>query len=107
MYDKIKKFLCQVEINTIASSLGSFSDNMKKFHNYFKTKYPEIFSQYCPGEYNIPEKEDTIDAIAESMKSAIDLLNLGDKESIVVFVVQEKERNVFDQRAVENALWNK
>jgi hypothetical protein len=107
MYDSVKKFLCQVEYNTIAASLGSFSDNVKKFHHHFKNKYPEIFSQFCPGDYTVPEKEDTIECIVESMKSAIDLLNLGDKESIVVFVVQEKERNIFDQRAVENLLWNK
>ncbi len=107
MYDSIKKFLCQVEINTIASSLGSFSDNVKKFYHHFKNKYPEIYSQYCPGEYSVPEKEDTIEVIADSMKNAVDLLNLGDNESIIVFVVQEKERNVFDQRAIENMLWNK
>jgi hypothetical protein len=103
MYDSVKKFLCQVEINTIAASLGSFSDNLKKFHHHFKNKYPEIFNE----EYNTPEKEDNIEVIADSMKTAIDLLNLGDKEHIVVFVVQEKERNIFDQRAVENMLWNK
>jgi hypothetical protein len=107
MYDEIKKFLCQVELNTIASSLGSFSDNLKKFHNHFKNKYPEIFSQFCPGEYSIPEKEDTIEVIADSMKTAIDLLNLTEKDHIIVFVIQENERNVFDQRAVENMLWNK
>lgn len=107
MYDSVKKFLCQVEINTIASSLGSFSDNLKKFHSYFKNKYPEIYSQYVGNDYLVPEKEDNIEVIADSMKTAIDLLNLGDQESIVVFVVQEKERNVYDQRAIENMLWNK
>jgi hypothetical protein len=33
MIDKIKKFVYQIEINTIASSMGFFSDSIKNFIN--------------------------------------------------------------------------
>jgi hypothetical protein len=108
MIDSLKKFIFQIEINTIASSLGNFSDQIKKFYNHFKNKYPDIYNTYVPGDYEVPsDKEDIIENISDSMIAAIKLLNIDYKQSIVVFVVQEKERNIFDQRSIENKLWDK
>ena len=46
MLDKIKKFVYQIEINTIASSMGFFSDSLRNFHKYFSNKYPELYKKY-------------------------------------------------------------
>jgi len=108
MIDSLKKFIFQIEINTIASSLGNFSDQIKKFYNHFKNKYPDIYNKYIPGDYEVPsDKEDIIENISDTMITAIKLLNLDYKQSIIVFVVQEKERNIFDQRSIESKLWDK
>jgi len=46
MMDKYKKFIYQIEINTIASSMGFFSDSLRDFHKYFSIKNPELFRRY-------------------------------------------------------------
>ena len=46
MVDKFLNFIYQIEINTIASSMGFFSDSLKDFHKYFSNKYPELYSRY-------------------------------------------------------------
>lgn len=113
MIDKVKKFIYQIEINTIAASMGTFSDGMKKFFSYFSKKYPEYYEKYfnvgTSYSNNIPlHKEDVIDSIAESMYSAVKLFSPENYQStLIVFIVQDTEKNVFDQRSVESALWEK
>jgi hypothetical protein len=123
MVDKLKKFIYQIEINTIASSMGSFSDALKKFHYHFLNKYPEYFGKYFTEkevvndrtkekeivrESQIPQKENVIDNIANSMIAAAKLFSPdGWKQTVVIFVTQDKERNEFDQRAIEEQLWEK
>ena len=110
MVDKNKKFIYQIEYNTIAATMGLFSDGLKKFHKYFSTKYPEVFAKYLNKEkINVPvEKEDTIETFCASMVEAIKLYSKDDyKNTLIVFVVQENEKNIFDQRAIENELWDK
>lgn len=107
MVDKVKKFIYQVELNTIASSMGSFSDNQKGFFNYFSKKYPNLYSDFKSERIPL-EKENVIDNIASSMCEAIKLFSPENYlETIVVFVIQEEERNEFDQRAIEVNLWEK
>jgi glutathione synthase len=107
MVDKIKKFIFQVELNTIASSMGSFSDKIKGFFSYFSKKYKNLFSDYK--SENVPlEKENVIDNIASSMFAAVKLFSPSNyNNTIVVFLIQEEERNEFDQRAIEVQLWEK
>lgn len=113
MIDKTKKFIYQIEINTIASSLGYFSDQVKKFYSYFSKKYPEFYEKYLPSESNsansVPtNRENVIDNIAEGMINAIKLFSPDNYiNTLIVFVVQESERNEFDQRAIENLVWEK
>ena len=112
MIDKMKKFIYQIEINTIAASMGTFSDGVKKFYSYFSKKYPEYFEYYLNLYSNdnscLPlEKENLVDSIVESMYEATRIFRSDVKESLVVFIVQEGERNVFDQRSLENLLWEK
>ena len=139
MIDKYKKFIYQIEINTIASSMGFFSDSLKKFYKYFSNKYPELYKKYVDvntsdkGDleinYRVPiDKPEVIPSIAEAMNQALNiyianlnnsnnLLNainsnlttnfFSKKNVFVLFVVQEKERNIFDQRAIETELYDK
>lgn len=110
MVDKNKKFIYQIEYNTIAATMGLFSDGLKKFYKYFSTKYPEIFAKYLnKADKQVPtEKEDTIETFCASMIEAIKLFSKEDyQNTLVIFVVQEGEKNIYDQRAVENELWNK
>jgi hypothetical protein len=107
MIDKIKKFIYQIEINTIASSMGFFSDGLKKFYSHFSKRYPEYYEQY--NQDSIPlNKENVIDNIVEGIISAIRLFSPENyQKTYVVFIVQDKETNVFDQKAIENGLWDK
>jgi glutathione synthase len=112
MIDKMKKFIYQIEINTIAASMGTFSDGVKKFYSYFSRKYPEYFEYYLNLYSNdsscLPlEKENLVSAIAESMCEATRVFNADILKSLVVFIVQEGERNLFEQRSLENLLWEK
>ena len=107
MVDKVKKFIYQIELNTIASSMGSFSDSLKGFFNYFSKKYPNLYSEFKPEKIPL-EKENVIDNIASSMNAAVKLFSPNNySNTIVVFVIQELERNDFDQRAIEVNLWEK
>lgn len=139
MIDKFKKFLYQIEINTIASSMGFFSDSLRKFYKYFSSKYPEIYKKYIDIDasdkeeihinYRVPiEKPEVIPSIADAMNQALNIYitNLNNSNNLlnainsnltanffskknvyVLFVVQEKERNIFDQRAIETELYDK
>jgi glutathione synthetase len=102
MIDKLKKFIFQVEINTIASSMGYFSDGIKQFYTYFSKKYP----QYYDANNSVPlEKPNVIEKIVDSLYTASTLFS--QEKSIIVFIVQENERNEFDQRSIENGLYDK
>lgn len=107
MVDKIKKFLYQVEYNTIASTMGFFSDGLKQFYKHFSTKYPEIYSKYANKDVPV-DKENTIETFGDSMIEAMKLFSSEDyKSTIVAFIVQGGEKNEFDQRAIEYYLWDK
>jgi hypothetical protein len=108
MIDRFKKFIYQIEINTIATTMGLFSDGVKKFFSHFSKKYPEYFSKYIDNEtYQVPlHKENVIDGIGDSMVEAIRMLFPDTfRNTLIVFIVQHDERNEFDQRAIENYLW--
>ena len=107
LFDKNQNFLFFTEYNTIASSMGTFSDKIKKFYLYFSTKYPEIFKKYSGKE--IPTGSfDNIEKFADSMHEAIKLAFPQQyKESIIIFVIQKNEINIFDQYSLSDELYNK
>ena len=88
--------------------MGFFSDGLKKFYQHFTQKYPKHFEKYSSDHHELPiHNESTIDSMAESMDKAMSLFSNDHKNTLVLFVVQENERNEFDQRAIENALYDK
>jgi len=146
MMDKEKKFLYQVELNTIAASMGFFSDSLRNFHKYFSEKYPLIFQDYINDNnfnesedekekdkdkekeinYKVPfEKPEVIPNIAEALYEALNLYintlnnsnnllnainndNFFSKKNVsLLIVINEKERNVYDIRAIEDLLYMK
>ena len=110
MVDKTKKFIYQIEYNTIAVTMGFFSDSLQNFFNYFSKKYPEVYAKYHGKEkIKVPtEKPNTIETFANSMIDAIKLTCKDEyKNTIIVFIVQNGEKNLFDQRSIENELWDK
>lgn len=92
--------------------MGSHSDGLKKFFRYFSKKYPEYFKRYSNTESSTNhvalEKENVIETIADSMISAIKLFSPENyQKTLIVFIVTKEERNEFDQRAIENQLYEK
>lgn len=88
MMDKYKKFLYQIELNTIAVAMGHFSDSLRDFHKFFAEKYPQIFQNFVENlnltennqqenkelVYKIPfEKPEVISNIAESLNEALNI----------------------------------
>ena len=107
LFDKKQNFLFFTEYNTIASSMGTFSDKMKKFYSYFSQKYTEVFKKYSEKEIPL-EGFNNIEKFAESIYEAIKLAFPQQyKESIIVFIIQKKETNIFDQYSLSDELYNK
>ena len=107
MVDKVKKFIYQIEFNTIAVSMFSFSDKLKKFYSFFSNKYPNIYERYKDKEIPL-EKKDVIPEFSSSLIESIKLFSPENyKNTLIIFVVQENEKNVFDQRTIENELYEK
>ncbi|CCH40519.1 Glutathione synthetase [Wickerhamomyces ciferrii] len=98
----------QIEFNTVSVSFGGLSEKVGELHNYLNNH----------GDYSLDEDSSkfykTEDLpISDSIKKLSDGLADGDyyynnqKKStgtIVLVVVQDRERNVFDQRLLEFAL---
>lgn len=108
----------QIEINTIASSFGCLSHQVGQLHRYLLTRnagsdeLKSVLQAVDIPEYMIDDpnlasqcipENGSIRALAQALSVAHFLY--GDKEAIVLFVVQPGERNQADQRLLEAELW--
>ena len=112
MMDKVKKFLYQVELNTIAVSMGFFSDSLRNFHKYFTEKYPLIFKNYNSTEgeeegmeinFKVPfEKPEVIPNIAESLDEALNLYinNLNNSNNLLNAINGDLPNKFFSKKNV-------
>ena len=96
----------QVEFNTIASSFGGLSSQVSGLHKHLMSidAYPESMSSIV-NESSIPPSTSAAN-LARGMAKAHE--SYGKSNSghtcCVIFLIQDPERNVFDQRHLEYAL---
>ena len=87
------KGLRQVEFNTIAASYLGLAGKITEFH--------KTWSGICQETWDlVPNKP--VDRVADAFKEV--MAEYGVPNACVLFVVQENERNIFDQRILEIAL---
>eukprot|EP01080_Neovahlkampfia_damariscottae_P003507 gene3507-6155_t len=91
----------QVEINMISSGFGSMSSKTNQLHKYITERFPCINKMY---ENHQIELSNSYNDVPDSIKVAHDSFGKGD---IVIFVIQEHERNIGDQKHLEHYLWEK
>lgn len=96
----------QVEFNTIASSFGGLSTKVSQLHRHLDVigAYPESVSKLIT-DGSLPESR-SIAGLAAGLAKAHQAYGLSSTAlpTCVIFVVQDAERNVFDQRHLEYEL---
>ncbi|KAJ3290546.1 hypothetical protein HDU79_003161 [Rhizoclosmatium sp. JEL0117] len=85
----------QVELNTIASSFACLSSKTSDLHRFLRSRNGESTDQ-------LP-KNNSLTALVAGFVKAWELY--GNKDAVIVMVTQPGERNSFDQRWIENTLW--
>ncbi|KAL2271667.1 hypothetical protein VTJ83DRAFT_1038 [Remersonia thermophila] len=98
----------QVEFNTIASSFGGLSSRTSLLHKYLaKTEYPLLGNPIPPSSLELPENRST-EGLAAGLAAAFHAYGKSayGYPTCVLFLVQDGERNVFDQRHLEYAVQN-
>ncbi|GMM38951.1 glutathione synthase [Saccharomycopsis crataegensis] len=109
MLDENTGKIKQIEYNAISVSFGGLSPKVSDLHRYLNHAgaYDSRGSQkyYEDGELATTEASDKL---VEGFNDAVKLYNgrADNNTTIVLVVVQENERNVFDQRHLEYALLN-
>lgn len=126
-----KEYPLQIEINTIASSFGCLSRRVGELHKYLLNRNADITvlnqllklsavadddGKTCSDVASIvhdriPENP-SLSSLAASLaqahnvyKQKIGTASTSTSEPVIVFVVQPNERNVADQRLLENEIW--
>ncbi|CAN9374563.1 unnamed protein product [Alternaria alternata] len=98
--------LKQVEFNTIASSFGGLSSQVSALHKYLLTidAYPNSTSSII--KHEALRQSQSASSLAKGLAAAHKAYGASrtKRPLCVLFVVQDPERNVFDQRHLEYAL---
>lgn len=104
--DHLNSGVKQVEFNTIASSFGGLSSQVSGLHRNLQSidAYPEELSSIIKND-SLPVGT-SVPSLARGMAKAHELYGLSASglPTCVIFLVQNPERNVFDQRHLEYAL---
>ncbi|KAI9295512.1 glutathione synthase [Neoconidiobolus thromboides FSU 785] len=100
--DKFK--LYQVELNTIASSFAALSSKTTKLHKFLSERTDNYFNLFPKEQGEIPDNS-ALTSIVDGLAKTHELYN--NKDSVILFVVQPNERNIFDQRHIELELFEK
>lgn len=100
----------QIEFNTVSVSFGGLSTKIGQLHQYLNGsgQYDNKYNyKYYDDEEEIPVSP-SIKELAQGLADGNYYYNNGHNNSstIVLFIVQPNERNSFDQRHVEYALFN-
>ncbi|GAB1597395.1 glutathione synthetase-like [Argonauta hians] len=89
--------LKQIEINTIASSFAGLATNMVSLHRYSMAQ-----AGFYDQEKQIPDNA-PVYGLARGIVEAWNLY--GQTKSVVLFLVSNSERNVFDQKLLEHRIF--
>ena len=108
MIDCTQQKMLMVEYNTIASSFGVLSDKLNGLQRYLYKKYPYLF----PSDFDVAKLAPSNDFIARATAAFAKCIELySQKRKIhdpyMAVIVQEGERNVYDQKPLEIAAFEK
>ncbi|XP_060793891.1 glutathione synthetase-like [Neoarius graeffei] len=92
-----KEALKQIEINTISASFGGLSSRTPNVHRHI-LKVAGLLEESKLILDNNPAA-----GLAKGLAKAWELY--GSERAVVMFLVEDVERNIYDQRCVENELW--
>jgi glutathione synthetase len=96
----------QVEFNTIASSFGGLSSKVSRLHQHLQSinAYPSSLSSTIT-EKSLPQSK-SVPSLAAGLAAAHKAYgpSNANHQLCVIFLVQDPERNVFDQRHLQYAL---
>ncbi|CCE64468.1 hypothetical protein TPHA_0H02650 [Tetrapisispora phaffii CBS 4417] len=106
LIDKERNAIKQVEFNTVSVSFGGLSYKVSQLHEYLNDSGKYSLNNGLKFYDNIPIS-DSSQKLTEGLATAIKHYDSLKENPIVVFIVQKKERNAFDQRLLEyNLLTN-
>ncbi|KAM4623263.1 glutathione synthetase isoform 1-T2 [Discoglossus pictus] len=91
--------LKQIEINTIAASFGGLASRTPAIHQHVLKTLGKL-NESCKVLPNNPSL-----GIANGIAKAWELY--GSQKAVVMFLVENVQRNIFDHRCIENELWNR
>ncbi|KAJ2316923.1 Glutathione synthetase [Coemansia sp. RSA 2704] len=96
----------QVEFNTIAASFASLSAVVGEFHRFMlaRTGYKDLLKPGRIDADQLPPNE-SLTSIGDGIAAGFALY--GQPDAVVIMVVQPGERNVYDQRFIEQRLWER
>ena len=104
----------QVELNTIASSMAQLATQTSAMHSYL-ADLTSFYNASDPHTLDIdpaclpPNRalQGLVDGLAAACKAYTPSSNTKESQIVVLMVVQPKERNAFDQRALEYDLYRR
>ncbi|XP_068453819.1 glutathione synthetase-like [Clinocottus analis] len=91
--------LKQIEINTIAASFGGLSSRTPDLHRHILKVAGKLEESQRILDNN------PANGLAGAIAKAWELY--GSEQAVVMFLVEENQRNIFDQRYIENELWKR
>ncbi|KAH3902889.1 related to Glutathione synthetase [Saccharomycodes ludwigii] len=97
----------QVEFNTVSVSFGGLSSKVSHLHSYLY-KHELYGSNFEGCEIPISESSKLLaDGLSQGVRAYEKQNQPLNGQTVVAFIVQDGERNVFDQRILEYNLWEK
>ncbi|XP_077458292.1 glutathione synthetase [Stigmatopora argus] len=91
--------LKQIEINTFAASFGGLSSRIPDVHRHILKVAGQLKVLKC-----IPDNDPAV-GLAKAVAKAWELY--GSKRAVIMFLVEDQQRNILDQRYIENELWKR
>lgn len=107
MINSVDETIKQIEFNTISVSFGGLSSKVGKLHQYLNNSgyYDDKYSMKYYDNEHIPISN-SINKLAKGINEANYYYNdqTHNTKTVILFIIQEGERNVFDQRHIEYSL---